>query len=118
MIQRADIVLARFPFVDQAGSKIRPVLILAEIPGPHRDFLVMFISSQLHQALPGIDLIVSPAHPAFAHTGLKTASVFKVFKIASLSQALVLGPIGHLDDDVFHVLIDRLICLLRTGRMS
>ena len=43
MIKRGDIVLARFPFTDQTISKIRPVLILAEIPGPYRDFLVMFI---------------------------------------------------------------------------
>ncbi len=44
MPQRGEIALARFPFTDRVGTKIRPVLVLAEVPGPYRDFLVMFIS--------------------------------------------------------------------------
>jgi len=43
MIHRGDVALARFPFTDRIGTKIRPVLVLLEVPGPYRDFLVMFI---------------------------------------------------------------------------
>ena len=117
MLKRGDIVLARFPFTDRAGTKVRPVLILVEVPGPHRDFLVMFISSQLKQALVGIDVILYMAHPAFLRTGLKTASVFKVAKVSSLSASLIVGPIGRLDDEVFQVLIGRLVHLLQTGQL-
>ena len=45
MPQRGEIVLVRFSFTNQVGTKIRPVLVLVEVPGPYRDFLVMFISS-------------------------------------------------------------------------
>ena len=72
MIKRGDILLARFPFADQTISKIRPVLILAEIPGPYRDFLVMFISSQLHQALPDIDVTVPSHIPPLPAAGSKS----------------------------------------------
>jgi len=93
-----------------------PVLILLEIPGPHRDYLVMFISSQVNQALAGVDFVLDSAHPAFRRSGLKTASVFKVSKLASLSDTMLLGSLGHLDESVFHVLVERLVGLLRSGK--
>ena len=117
MIQRGDVVLARFPFTDRIGAKIRPVLVLAEVPGPYRDFLVMFISSQRRRAIPEVDVILEPTNPAFAGTGLKTASVFKVAKVATLSEALLIGAIGRLDGELFRILIERLVHLLQTGRL-
>jgi mRNA interferase MazF len=117
MIQRGDVVLARFPFTDRIGTKIRPVLVLLEIPGPHQDFLVMFISSQRRQAIAGVDVVLEPTDPIFAGTGLKTASVFKVAKVATLSEALLIGAIGRLDDELFGMLLKRLARLLQTGRL-
>jgi mRNA interferase MazF len=117
MIQRGDVVLARFPFTDQTGTKIRPVLVLLEVPGQYRDFLVMFISSQRRQAIPEVDFVLEPTDPVFAGTGLKTASVFKVAKVAALSEALLIGAIGRLDDALFKKLIKRLVRLLQTGRL-
>jgi len=117
MIQRGDVVLARFPFTDRIGTKIRPVLVLAEVPGPYPDFLVMFISSQQRQAIPEVDIVLEPTDPAFAGTGLKTASVFKVAKVASLSEALLIGAIGRLDGELLRMLIKRLVHLLQTGRL-
>jgi len=117
MPQRGEIVLARFPFTNQVGTKIRPVLVLVEVPGPYRDFLVMFISSQRRQAIPNVDFILEPTHPAFAGTGLKVASVFKAAKVATLSEALILGPIGRVDDALFNALVGRLVRLLQTGRL-
>ena len=117
MIQRGDVVLARFPFTDRIGTKIRPVLVLLEVPGPYQDFLVMFISSQRRQAIPEVDVVMEPTDPVFARTGLKTASVFKVAKVATLSEELLIGAIGQLDDALFRMLIKRLVRLLQTGRL-
>lgn len=58
-----------------------------------------------------IDVILDPSHPAFPHSGLKVASVFKVFKVASLSDALIIGPLGRLEDVVFRDVVDRLVHL-------
>lgn len=118
MPQRSEIVLARFPFTDRVGTKIRPVLVLAEVPGPYRDFLVMFISSQRWQAIPDIDFILESSHPSFDGTGLKAASVFKVAKVATLSEVLILGTIGRVDEALFNAVVGRLVHLLRKGTLG
>lgn len=111
-----DVVLARFPFTSQSGTKLRPVLILARIPGPYPDFIVVFISSQVGQATPGFDLVLGPTDPAFARSGLKVPSVFRIGKVAALSSALLGGTLGHLDATVFDEIVRRLTHLLRTGQ--
>jgi hypothetical protein len=67
---RGDVVLARFPFTDGGGTKLRPVLILAEVPGPYDDYLVLFISSQIRTAMAGVDVVLDRRHPSFAGAGL------------------------------------------------
>lgn len=116
MPRRGDIVLARFPFTDQNGAKLRPVLILLETPGAHQDFMVMFVSSRRSQAVPGLDVILDQSRPSFGGSGLRTASVFRVGKVASMSHALIAGTLGHLDSVVFDDLVHRLTRLLATGR--
>ena len=113
MAQRGDIILARFPFTDLSGAKLRPVLTLAPVPGPHQDYVVMFISSQLTQAVPHIDVILDRTSPAFVASGLKAASVFRIGKVASLSAALIVGTLGHLEPRVFDDILDRLVRLIR-----
>lgn len=84
-------MLARFPFTDQRGAMLRPVLVLAEIPGRYADFLVVFISSRLSQAVDDLDVILDAAHPAFPGSGLKVPSVIRVSKVASISEQLIAG---------------------------
>jgi len=109
--RRRDIVLARFPFTDQQQTKLRPVLVLAEVPGAYRDFLVMFASSQLTQALPG-DIVLAPADAAFAASGLKVATVFKIGKISTISVDLLVGQLGVLEKRTFDALVAALVHLL------
>ena len=97
---------------DQTGVDTR------EVPGAYRDFIVLFISSQIGQAVPDFDVILDRAHPAFDHSGLKTASVFRIAKIAALSEALLGGTLGRLEGTVFSEIIRRLTRLLATGQSS
>jgi mRNA interferase MazF len=113
--ERRELVLARFPFTDMSDAKLRPLLVLAEVPGSFRDFLVMFVSSQLNQAVPGLDLVLDANHPAFAATGLKVASVFRTAKIATLSEALLVGSLGRLDPALFDEVVGRLTDLLQAN---
>jgi mRNA interferase MazF len=114
--QRGDIVLAHFPFTSQGGTKLRPVLVLAAVPGPYPDFLALFISSQVSQAVSGFDLVLDPTDPAFARSGLKVASVFRIGKVASLSGTLLGGTLGHLDAGVFDEIVRRLTHLFQGGQ--
>lgn len=112
MPERGDIVLARFPFTDGSGTKLRPVLVLARVPGPHDDYLVLFISSQLRHALPGTDIVLGRQHPGFAASGLKVPSVLRIGKLATMSDTLVVGPLGKIDDALLGDIVRRLTDLL------
>jgi mRNA interferase MazF len=70
MIAAGDIVLFRFPQTDLRIGKLRPALLLKELPGGFDDWLVCMISSQMHQEIPGLDLTLLPGTPDFAATGL------------------------------------------------
>jgi len=95
---RGDIVLARFPFTDGSGTKLRPVLVLAKVPGPHDDYLVLFMSSQIRAAVAGVDVVLDRQHPAFRGSGLKVPSVLRIGKLATISSRLILGPLGTIGD--------------------
>ena len=112
MPARGDIVLGRFPFTDGSGTKLRPVVVLAQVPGPHDDFLVLFISSQLRTAVPGIDIVLDRQHPAFRRSGLKVPSVLRIGKLATISSGLILGPLGKIDDPLLGEIVHRLTSLL------
>ena len=114
MAQRQDIVLARFPFTDQSHAKLRPVLVLAAVPGWYRDYIVMFISSQLSQAA-SADVVLQRTAASFADTGLKVSSVCRIGKIATVSDALLVGTLGRLDDDTFNTVTERLVTLITTA---
>jgi mRNA interferase MazF len=109
---RGDIVLGRFPFTDGSGTKLRPVLVLAGVPGPHDDYLVLFISSQLRTAVAGVDVVIDRQHAAFRGSGLKVPSVLRIGKLATISSALILGPLGRLDAPVLDDVVRRLADLL------
>jgi hypothetical protein len=55
MIAPGDIVLFRFPQTDLRIGKLRPALLMKELPGGLDDWLVCMISSQMHQEIPGLD---------------------------------------------------------------
>jgi mRNA interferase MazF len=115
---RGDVVLARFPFADGSGTKLRPVLVLARVPGPHDDYLVLFISSQLRTAVTGVDVVLGRQHPAFGSSGLKVPSVLRIGKLATISSALILGPLGKIGDPLLDDVVRRLMSLLEGGRSS
>jgi mRNA interferase MazF len=110
---RGEIVLACFPFTDGSGTKLRPVLVLARVPGPHDDYLVLFISSQLRTAIAGVDVVLGRQHPSFPASGLKVPSVLRIGKLSTLSSALILGPLGKLDDALLADVVRRVVTLLR-----
>jgi mRNA interferase MazF len=96
VIQEGQIVLFSFPQTDQAAGKLRPALVLRSLPGGHNDWLICMISTQLHQRVPELDEVVSETDPDFLQTGLKTASLVRVTRIAIVSADILRGAIGKL----------------------
>ena len=79
-----EIYLARFPFGDVPGMKLRPVLLPTGSLGLVPEVLVAYISSVLPaQPLPS-DLILDPATQEFQSTHLKLASALRLHKLATI----------------------------------
>ncbi|MFC1974917.1 type II toxin-antitoxin system PemK/MazF family toxin [Chloroflexota bacterium] len=97
MKKSGQIVLFQFPQTNAIPGKLRPALLLGELPGPYDDWLICMISSQLHQHIKGFDEIVDKNDPDFTTSGLKTPSVIRVGRLAVIDGNILLGAIGEID---------------------
>ncbi len=59
MIREGRVVLFRFPYADQKEGKLRPALVIRQLPGDYEDWLICMISSQLSQEVSSFDEIIS-----------------------------------------------------------
>ena len=96
MYKKGKIVLTPFPFTDLSSSKVRPALIISNsLKGG--DIVVVFISSIKTKQLQKTDIAINSLGKTFSQTGLKTDSVIKIGKIATLDSKIILGEIGNID---------------------
>jgi mRNA interferase MazF len=72
---RSRIVLVPFPFDDLSGTKIRSALCLTYPSGAYGHIVAAFISSVVPTPLLATDLVLDPADPDVARTGLRVRSV-------------------------------------------
>ncbi|OGQ08353.1 MAG: hypothetical protein A3G32_03920 [Deltaproteobacteria bacterium RIFCSPLOWO2_12_FULL_40_28] len=100
MFERGKIVLVPFPFTDLSSSKIRPALIVSDPKYSDEDISVVFITSKLSQRAQSTDYHIKTTHTDFGQTGLKTASIVRCNKIATLDKKTVLGEIGFLSRNI------------------
>ena len=86
---KGDIVLITFPFTDLSGTKLRPAVVLIDSPD---DLTVCFITTQT-QWKETNDLVITPSNS----NGLRSSSLIRINKMATLDRALAKGLLGHLD---------------------
>ena len=89
----------RFPQTDLSKGKLRPVLLLARLPGPYDDWLVCMVSSQLRQAQSGFDDVVRDADRDYNRSGLKVPSVIRIGRLAVVEGTTLLGAVGEIGPD-------------------
>lgn len=96
MPKRGSIILVPFPFTDLSGTKVRPALVVS-VSLRGEDMIVVFISSKKGQGkgsrLSPFDIVVLPSK----QNGLKTQSVIRCAKIATLEKKIAIGEIGTLE---------------------
>ncbi len=85
-------VLVPFPFTDLTASKLRPALVLYEGKG---DVVVAFVSSRIPDEFLTSSIKIAEEHDEFAQTGLKSASVIRLDKVATIIKDLVVGELGE-----------------------
>jgi mRNA interferase MazF len=92
-----EIYLARFPFGDVPGMKLRPVLLLTGSVGSVPEVLVAYISSVLPAQPLASDLIVDPSAPEFQGTHLKVTSALRLHKLATIHCSSLARQLGALE---------------------
>lgn len=107
-----DIYLANFPFGGSPGMKLRPVLLLTTQIGTVPEVLVAYISSVIPaQQLPS-DLVLDPRQPQFRTTGLKSVSVLRLHKLATIHGRNIVRRLGSLSSSAKQSVNDKLRALL------
>ena len=107
-MKKGDIVLVQFPFTDLSGNQVRPALVLyATAKG--EDCIVAFISSLLEKKIRIFDVKIQKS----ARNGLKTDSLIRVDKIATLQQKSTLCRIGTLESKLLAEVDSKLKQLLQ-----
>ena len=96
MIRERQVVLFRFPQTNQATGKLRPALVIRKVPGPHDDWLICMITSQLLQEVADFDEIISEKNDDFISSGLKQTSLIRIARLAVVDQNILLGAIGEI----------------------
>jgi mRNA interferase MazF len=98
MTTEGQVVLFKFPQTDQIAGKLRPALVVRQLPTQYDDWLICMISSQLDQKLPGLDEVLTMDDPDFADSGLKFPSVIRVCRLAVVNGDILIGKIGQIDN--------------------
>ena len=91
-----EIFLAHFPFGGSAGMKLRPVLLLTPPVGSVPEVLVAYISSVIPTSTLPTDLLIDPRSPDHASTNLKTISVLRLHKLATIHCRSVQRRLGKI----------------------
>lgn len=99
MRKSGQIVLFKFPQTDQLHAKLRPALLIGKLPGHFDDWVICMISSQLRHYVHGFDEIIDENAGDFITSGLKTASVVRVGRLAVVDENILIGSIGEIDPE-------------------
>jgi mRNA interferase MazF len=112
-MQPGEIYLAKFPFGDVPGMKIRPVLLLTIPVGAVPEILVAYISSVIPTRILPSDLLLDPAVPEFRSTNLKVPSALRLHKLATLHCSSLARYLGAIDGRTWSVAASKLKNLLK-----
>jgi len=107
-----EISLANFPYGGSAGMKLRPVLPLTGSVGDVPEVLVAYISSVIPSPLLPSDLVLDPATADHAATNLKTTSVVRLHKLATIHSRSIVRHLGTLPSATASEVDDKLRVLL------
>jgi mRNA interferase MazF len=112
-MQPGEIYLAKFPFGDVSGMKLRPVLLLTSPTGPMSEVLVAYISSVVATQLLRSDLILDLAAPEFRTTNLKVRSALRLHKLATIHDSNLARYLGRTSSETQGIVQAKLRDLLQ-----
>jgi mRNA interferase MazF len=111
-VRADDIYLARFPFGDVPGMKLRPVLLLTGKVGNVPEVLVAYISSVVPPVLLDTDILIDPNLSEVTPTNLRIISILRLHRIAATYARNVVRYLGRLPSSMSAEVDDQLRTLL------
>ncbi len=110
-IERAAIVIARFPYSDLSDWPIRPVVVLAR--AGYRDWVLGQVTSNSD-----IDnLAIELTNESLDQGALRFVSYFRPNKLFTGNEALIRRPVARLKPEVFNRLLDATMDILNRNRI-
>jgi mRNA interferase MazF len=102
MIEQKDLLLVPFPFSDQTGKKVRPVIVLSndEFNKNSDDILVVGVTSSISKNKYTISLI----NKDLIEGNLVTSCYIKVENILKIEKNIIIKKIGKLKQDKFNLI--------------
>jgi mRNA interferase MazF len=107
------VVLIRLPQAAGGSPKLRPALVLADLPGPYQNLLLCGVSTQLALQQPNWDEPISPGDADFKSSGLHQASVIRLSYLYAAGRGEIVGVVGAIDAARLKRLLTRLSDHLR-----
>jgi mRNA interferase MazF len=112
LIQSDEVYLARFPFGDTAGMKLRPVVTLTGTVGPVPEVLVAYISSVMPTLLLPSDVVLDPSTAEHQSTNLKSRSALRLHKLATIHASAIVRRLGSVSPTIAAEVDQKLRALL------
>lgn len=102
-----EVLLANYPFTDQTGTKLRPVLVVSrtEFNARGEDFVAVPLTSNMGA---GDGFPILESEPWFRKTGLRCSSRVKWAKPFTISRVVVARRLGELPQGVLAEIVLKL----------
>lgn len=106
IIEQRDILLVPFPFTNQSGNKVRPVLVLSknDFNQKSEDIIVSGITSNITKE----DHSVRIENKDFEQGHLFETSSIKVENILKIEKSLVVKKIGKIKKETFRLVLEKM----------
>jgi mRNA interferase MazF len=96
-VKPGDVVLIALAQIGGTAPKLRPALLLGDLPGPYQNLLLCGISTQLHQFVAQWDEFVRASDADFAASGLHRDSVIRLSYLHAADPSEIAGVIGSIE---------------------
>ena len=106
MTEQGDLLLVPFPFSDQSGRKVRPVIVISnnEFNRYSDDIIVIGVTSNISKDKYTLNL----ANNDLDEGKLSTTCCIKIENVLKLDKELIINKIGKINKETLKKIIDKL----------
>jgi mRNA interferase MazF len=112
-VSPGEVILIALPQVAGGPPKLRPALVLSQLPGPFQNILLCGISTQIQSLVADWDELVRSTDPDFIGSGLHRESAIRLSYLYAGDSSEISGTIGAIDSARLTRLLTRLADHLR-----